>query len=186
MKWLAGICAVAVIATATTARASSEVTSGPQKGDKISAFNVTKCAGAPNDEVKVGDNLCYRCKYGAKPMVMVFTRKADDQVVELVKKLDKAVEENSDKHLKAFVNFLGDRDESEKSAKRLAADADNVPMVVPDEAKNGPDNYGINPDAVVTVIVAREGKVVTSHGYTGTPDSDDIKQIMHDVNQALN
>lgn len=186
MKWLAGVCAIAVLAAATTARASSEIKSGPQPGDKIGAFDVTKCGGAADDGVSVGDKLCYRCKYGGKPMVMVFTRKADDQVATLIKKLDKAVEKNSEKQLKAFVNFVGDdRKESEKRAKRLAGDTENVPMVVPEESTNGPDNYGINPDAVVTVIVAREGKVIASHGYTGTPDSDDIKEIMSDVHKAI-
>ncbi|HWC90068.1 MAG TPA: hypothetical protein VG433_10445, partial [Pirellulales bacterium] len=104
MKWFAGICAIAVLAAATTARASNEVKSGPQEGDKIAPFDVVKCAGATDDGVSVGDKLCYRCKYGAKPMVMVFTRKSDE-ISGLVKKLDKAVEKNSDKQLRAFVNI---------------------------------------------------------------------------------
>ncbi|HEX3654499.1 MAG TPA: hypothetical protein VHY91_20295 [Pirellulales bacterium] len=187
MKWFAGICAIAVLAAATTARAGTEVKSGPQEGDKIGPFDVVKCAGATDDGVSVGDKLCYRCKYGAKPMVMVFTRKSDE-IAGLVKKLDKAVEKNSDKQLRAFVNIIGeDRKDAESCAKSLAKDnsVENVPIVVPEESTNGPDDYGINPDAVVTVIVAREGKVVASHGYTSIPDSDDIKQIMHDVHKAV-
>jgi hypothetical protein len=188
MKWFAGMSAIAILALATTAQAASEVQSGPQPGDKIAPFDVVKCAGATDDGVSVGDTLCYRCKYGAKPMVMVFTRKSDEQVAGLVKKLDKAVAKNSEKELKAFVNIVGEsRSEAESSAKQLAKDTsvENVPIVVPEETTNGPDNYGINPDAVVTVIVARDGKVVASHGYSAAPDSDDINQIMQDVDKAI-
>jgi hypothetical protein len=188
MKWLAGISAIAVLAVAATAHAGSEVKSGPQPGDKIAPFDVVKCAGATDDGVSVGDKLCYRCKYGAKPMVMVFTRKSDDQVEGLVKKLDKAVEKNSEKQLRAFVNIVGEsRSDAETCAKQMAKDTsvENVPIVVPEESANGPDNYGINPDAVVTVIVAVDGKVVASHGYSSAPDSDDIKQIMQDVHKAI-
>jgi hypothetical protein len=148
---------------------------------------VVKCAGADDDGVSVGKELCYRCKYGSKPMVMVFSRKSDE-IAGLVKKLDKAVETNSEKQLKAFVNILGDdRSDAESTAKTFAKDnsVENVPIVVPVESKNGPDDYGINDEAVVTVIVARNGKVVASHGYTSVPDSDDIKQIMQDVDKAI-
>jgi hypothetical protein len=34
--------------------------SGLQVGDAVGPFNVVKCAGAADDGVKVGDELCYR------------------------------------------------------------------------------------------------------------------------------
>ncbi len=46
-----------------------------KQGDPIGAFYVTKVAGADEDGVPVGEELCYRCKYGSRPMVMVFTSK---------------------------------------------------------------------------------------------------------------
>lgn len=39
--------------------AAAELKSGPQVGDPLEAFNVTKIAG-PEDGVKVGETLCYR------------------------------------------------------------------------------------------------------------------------------
>jgi len=62
---------------------ADEIKSGLQEGAAIGAFDVTKVAGAEDDGVAVDDNLCYRCKNGARPQVMVFTRSSDEQVVKL-------------------------------------------------------------------------------------------------------
>ena len=70
---------------------AAELKSGLQQGESVGAFQVEKCGGAVNDNVKVGDQLCYRCMLGAKPVVMVFARKADDKLAGLVKELDKTV-----------------------------------------------------------------------------------------------
>lgn len=40
--------------------AAGALKSGPQVGDSVEAFQVLKCAGAENDGVAVGQELCYR------------------------------------------------------------------------------------------------------------------------------
>ena len=166
---------------------AAELKSGLEPGKLIGPFDVVKCAG-PDDNVKVGSELCYRCKYGARPMVMVFSRSTDDNVASLVKKLDGAVAANSDKQLAAFVNLLGaDRDALEGKAKEFSSStkAANVPMVVPVEFENGPADYGINPAAEVTVIVAKGGKVTANHGFAkGALDDAAIAAVLKDA-QAL-
>ena len=107
--YLLGLAAVFMFASAATAEeAAKQLKSGPQKGDKIGAFYVTKLCGAEGDNVKEGQNLCYRCKNGSRPQVMVFTRSAGPKVAKLVKRLDKAVAANEESDLKVFVNFLGE------------------------------------------------------------------------------
>ncbi len=39
---------------------AEELKSGIPVGKSVPAFQVEKCGGAPNDGVKVGDQLCYR------------------------------------------------------------------------------------------------------------------------------
>ena len=188
MRWLAGMSALALLAV-TTAVSADEIKSGLQPGQSIGAFDVKKCAGASEDGVSVDQTLCYRCKYGMRPMVMVFARSADDSLASVVKQLDSAVAKNSEKQLKAFVNILGeDRKALEATAKDFGSKNNfaNVPIVVPEESDNGPENYGINPKAAVTVIVAAGGKVKASHGFTGAPDENAVKQILNEVNDALN
>ncbi|MEO8497662.1 MAG: hypothetical protein ABI614_21560, partial [Planctomycetota bacterium] len=152
---------------------AEELKSGLQAGAAIGAFDVTKLAGAADDGVAEGDNLCYRCKNGARPQVMVFTRSSDEQVVKLVAKLDQAISENSSKQLRAFVNVIGeDKSAAAKDAKKLAASskAKSVPFVVPNEFENGPGDYGLNAKAAVTVILAEGGKVKASHAFASAKD----------------
>ncbi|HWA98402.1 MAG TPA: hypothetical protein VG713_07915 [Pirellulales bacterium] len=154
--------AVSMVAGAVLA---ADFKSGLQPGQKIPAFDVKKIAGAADDGVEVGKELCYRCKYGSRPMVMVFTRKTDEKIADLVKKLDDAVAKNGEAQLRAFVNVLGDdRSAAENAANELASATKpaNVPVVVPVEFKNGPDNYGINPAADVTIIIAKGGEVTSN------------------------
>ncbi len=189
MKVLTSFFCVALMLAAASFAVAAGLKSGVQPGDSIGAFDVVKCAGATEDGVDTGAKLCYRCKYGGRPMVMVFTRKADDKLAGLVSKLDSAVTHNSDAKLAAFVNLLGDDQEAlEAQAKKFGAKAkaENVPIVVPVEFENGPDNYGLNPKAEVTVILAVKGAVVANHAFNkGELNDKSIEAILADVPKLL-
>ena len=187
MKRLTGITiATALLACASFAIAE-DIKSGLQTGALIDAFYVTKLAGAEDDGVKLGQNLCYRCKNGGRPQVMVFTRSSDKKVVKLVRQLDKAIAENGDKELRAFVNYLGeDKDSATEAAKKLATESKskNVPFVVPNEFENGPDNYGINAKADVTVILAEGGKVKANHAFASAEEVN-VKAVVTGLSKIL-
>ncbi len=149
---------LALVVSASVALAE-DVKSGPQTGDRLGAFYVTKCAGAETDGVKEGKELCYRCRNSRKPQVVIFTRSTDPKVVDLIKKIDKAIASHKAEKLTSFVNVLGDdQDELQATARKLAktSGAKAIPFVVPNEFENGPANYGINPKAAVTVILANQ------------------------------
>lgn len=189
MKLVSTFLAGAVLVAGISVAVAAELKSGKQPGDAIGAFDVVKCAGSEDDGVKLGSELCYRCKYGNRPMVMVFSRKADESLTGLVKKLDAAVEKNADEKLAAFVNLLGDNHGAlEDNAKKLGkkVNAPNVPIVVPVEYENGPADYGINPAADVTVILAVKGKVVANRAYgPGQLNEKAVEQILSDVPKIL-
>ena len=67
--------------------ASADLVSGPQPGERVGAFTVTKVAGNANDGVAEGKSLCYRCKMGNRPVVMIFARTADKSLAELIDEL---------------------------------------------------------------------------------------------------
>ena len=168
--------------------AKKQLKSGPQTGDSIGAFYVTKIAGAEEDGVDEGQNLCYRCRNGSKPQVIVFTRSTNPKVAELVKKLDKAISDNESSKLRVFVNLLGDdKDELSQKAKKFAAksQAKNVPIVVPNEFENGPENYGINAKADVTITLASELGVKATYAVAKAKDLD-IDTVIGDLSKILN
>ena len=74
-----------------------------------------------------------------------------------------------------------------EAAKKFAAKskAKNVPFVVPNEFENGPDNYGINAKAEVTVMLASELGVKASHAYTSAKDLN-IDTVIGDLEKILN
>ena len=156
-----------VLGVAVTA--SAEVTSGPQAGDSVGAFTVTKVAGNADDGVEAGKSLCYRCKMGARPVVMVFARTADPKLAKLLKKIEEEVEEHQSEKLTSFVNMIGgDADSLKKAAAEFVKtnDLKRIAFVVPDDAKNGPEDFKISSDADLTVVCYKGGKVKTNHAFS--------------------
>jgi hypothetical protein len=187
MKRVLGL-VVAVAMLFAGVAVAEEVKSGLKAGESIGAFYVTKCAGAEDDGVDTGKNLCYRCKNGARPQVMVFTRSTDEKVVAFVKELDEQLKKNEESQLRAFVNVLGDsKDAASGEAKKLAkaTKAKNVPFVVPNEFENGPEDYGISPKAEITIIFANESKVVANYAAATAKDFD-AKAAMSMLKEMLN
>lgn len=180
------------LVSATTASAEKPakkggMKSGLQPGENVGAFYVTKCAGAEYDGVAEGKNLCYRCRNGSKPQVMVFTRSDDPKVAELVKKLDEAVASNEESKLRVFVNVLNeDKDDASDIAKKFVSTTSvkNIPFVVPNENANGPDNYGINPKADVTIVMANEGNVKANYAVANAKKLN-VDAVIADLNKIL-
>ena len=137
----------------TLATASAEVTSGPQVGDRVGAFTVTKVAGNPDDGFPAGRSGCYRCKTGSKPVVMVFARSADEQFAKLLKEIDEEVEEHADDKMMCFVNMIG-------------ADADSLPAVAQADA-----DTGAGADAAAARTRARPSQSESTSGSLTTMNS---------------
>lgn len=111
--------AMMLLATATfTYAAAPEIQSGLQPGERVPAYHVNDCTGP-----SAGKSLCYRCKFGNRPVVNIFTRDMTPEVVKLISQIDKKVEANQSQQMSAFVVHLtNDTDASssdpEKSSQR--------------------------------------------------------------------
>jgi hypothetical protein len=120
---------------------------------------------------------------------MIFARKSDAALASLVKQLDTLVAEHADEKLSAFVNLLGeDREALEADAKKFAAKHKiaNIPVVVPVEFENGPDNFGISPKADLTVMLYKGLKVQANHVYgLGQFKPKDVSDVLADVPKLL-
>jgi hypothetical protein len=181
MTRMMAVAAIVVAAAVLGGTVSAEVTSGYQVGDTVGAMTVTKVAGNPLDGVAEGRELCYRCRMGSRPVVMVFARTADASLAKLLKKLEEEIEEHQDAKLTSFVNMLGtDVDSLKKDAAEFVKvnGIERIAFVVPKEPKNGPADYKISPDADLTVVCFKDGKVVANHalakGQLSEPNIDAI------------
>jgi hypothetical protein len=191
MKKLGILGAVALLAVGVSVAFAADLESGLQPGDSVGAFTVEKVAGNPHDNVEVGKNLCYRCMLGSKPVVMVFARKPNKPLASLIKKLDAELPQHADQKLSSFVNIIGsdDPDTLKSSAKKFGDEiaTENIAIVVPDDSENGPKEFKISPEAEVTVILYRNGKVEANHAFApGKLDDKGIASVIADTAKIVN
>src|SRR5205809_801631 len=113
---------------------------------------------------------------------MVFAKETGDALASLVKQIDKLVADNKDKKAASFVNIIGeDRDKLEETAKKFGESFENVAVVVPVEFELGPKDFGVSPDAGVTVMIYRGLKVEANHAIAPKKlDDKAIKAIIED------
>jgi hypothetical protein len=151
------ILGLALAAALTFSVASAdELKSGPDK--KIGgAFDVKAITGE-----KAGKTLCYVCKYNgeARPaVVLIFTQKADDNLVAVVKAVD-GVQKTNEKLGTVVVGVSG----------VAAADFEKIqtthklttPLTIAEE-KDGPAKYNLNKEAAVTVLVYKSGGAISKN-----------------------
>lgn len=178
------VAALAVALCSATSAFAGDVKSGLQVGDYPGAFNVTDVTGP-----SAGEKLCYRCQYGNRPVVSIFTRKIDDNVVKLVKEIDGLVQKNSeDKKMAAFVTLLtDDPDQAEGSLKEAAAKhgIKAIPLTV-FENTIGPSKYKIAEDAEVTVMMWVESDVKVNHAFGKNElNGDAVAKVVADTSRIL-
>lgn len=140
---------------------AGDVTSGLPVGEKVPAFNVRDITGPEQ-----GKTLCYRCKYGARPVVTVFTKVMNEEVASLVKQIDAKVNANEEKKMAAFVVFLtDDADKVEPKIEALAKEQKitKTPLTLIEGA--GPSDYKLSKDAEVTVMMWVKSEVKVNQAF---------------------
>ena len=181
------ILSVAFVASAMFAGAlfaAEALKSGLQPGDAPPPYNVKDCTG-PSE----GKSLCYRCKFGDRPVVNIFAREMTPEVIALVKQIDGVVGKNDEKKMAAFVTLLtNDPDKDEAKLKEIAKKEGlkNVPLTVFDGVA-GPEGYKIDEKAELTVMMWVESNVKVNHALEkGKLKADNSKAIVEDTKKILN
>ena len=163
---------------------AGDLKSGLQVDEYPPAFYVTDSTGPA-----AGTKLCYRCQYGARPVVSLFVRKMDENTTKLVKELDAIVAKNKDKKMAAFVTVLTDNpDAQEVALKKIAEDnkIENSPLTV-FENNLGPATYNIAREADITVMMWVDSNVKVNHALAaGKLNAEEIAKIVKDTEKILN
>jgi hypothetical protein len=148
---------VLLLAAAVVAQEKPALFSGPQKGEALPAFKVVDVTG-PN----AGKEVDYVAEFKGAPTVLVFVHEVTRPGGRVVRDLDRIARDRADLGLKALVVFLGaDPFEREKYVplyQRSLGTA--VPLAVSVDGAEGPGAYGLNKQAELTILVARENRVL--------------------------
>ena len=116
-------------------------------------------------------------------MVVIFTQKADDNLAGLVKAIDEVQTKNADLGT-VVVGVSGVKPadfEKLQTTHKLT-----TPLTIAED-KDGPGRYKLNKEAVVTVIVYREGGMIEkSFAFKDTKSAaEKAKEIADAANEAL-
>jgi hypothetical protein len=149
---------LAAVLGLTLSVSGADLKSGPGATEKIGgAFQVKAITGE-----KKGEQLCYVCKYGAdkKPaVVLIFTQKADENLATVVKSIDE-VQKSNDKLGTVVVGVSGVQ--AADFEKLQTEHKLTTPLTVAIDA-DGPAKYKLNKEAGVTVLVYKQGGVVSKN-----------------------
>jgi len=168
------ICIIpALILAATLARAdeagttsSPELKSGLQiglrVGDKVPTFYVRAITGPLKNK-----SVCYVCRNGDRPVVMLFVRQITPELKMLLKKIDDEVDGHRAAGLRSFAVFVaGDGKELLPQVQTLAFDEKiNLPLTIAAAPSDGSAGRSIHPDAAVTIILYRDQTVTANFAF---------------------
>lgn len=155
----------------------AQVESGPAAGTRVEALKVVVATGDA-----AGKELDFSADRKDKPTVYAFFQadKWDRPMARFLKVLDKELG-GADVHIVAI--WLTEDVEKSKGylpkAQGSLQLAQTTFAVHPGD-KNGPEKWGINSDAHLTVVVARGNKVIASIGYRSVNETD-VPEVMKKV-----
>lgn len=178
------IAAVLAVLAAAPLFAAEEKADTLATGEAVAPFYVADVTGPA-----AGEKLCYRCRYGDRPVVSIFVRDVDEQVATLVKEVDQKVGQNKEAGMAAFVVLLTENPEADaQKLKDLASkhNIQNVPLTTFD-GKAGPPKYKLGQDTDVTVMMWVDSKLKVNDGYKkGELAQDKVSSVVGKTKEILN
>src|SRR3989441_2950292 len=146
------------LALLEAAVSEEHVYSGPQPGEKTTPFKSVELRG--EDAGKERDIVA---EHKGAPTTVIFVHGVERSMAPLMTVLDEYARERKDVLKTEFVFLSGDRLSSQQ---RLPLVGQSLrlqsPMSLSADGAEGPGNYGLNKECLMTVIVARQNKVAAN------------------------
>lgn len=172
MRILIGFCVVALLTDSLAA--DEPVFSGPQAGEKLTPFRVQGVFGpSAGKEVELIGEL-----KGA-PTVLVFVHEITRPTLQLLRPIDRYGRKLAGDGLQThFVWLTADRARTEQflttASKSLALES---PVSMSVDGLEGPGNYGLNRKVTLTILVARDNKVIANFAIVQPNETDGPKVL---------
>jgi len=157
--WQRAACAgVLILALLGSTRADDKVFSGPQPGEKTTPFRAVELRGegAGKERDIIAENK------GA-PTTLIFVHGVERSMAPLMSVLDEYGKERKDMLKTEFVFLSTDRLSSQQRLPLVAQSLRlQAAISLSVDGAEGPGNYGLNKECLLTVVVARENKVAAN------------------------
>lgn len=192
--WLHGLLVLAIVAVGLAAsvaaaaekkpstentKSTKPLKSGRQVGEYVPTFYCRVVTGP-----LMNKSVCYVCRNGSRPVVMVLVRKVTPELKPLLKSLDRIVDENRAIGLKSFGVLLSDDPVRDASSLQTFA-FDNkisIPLTIANNTVADSSGMKVHSDAAVTVLLYRNRRVVSNFSYRdGELKSSQIQTVLKRV-----
>jgi hypothetical protein len=180
--WFVGFLGVLCLALVAAFALAGTARSGPQVGDKVPGpfqpLNVT----GPD----AGKKSCLVCRFGARPVVMIFAREVTPHVVELFRRIDAATAANDDKRLGSFAVICNNDGALPGQLAEFAKQQHLDHTILATYEANGPARYNLSADAEVTVVLYRHLSVKANYAFKkGELSGAELDKILADLPKIL-
>ena len=184
MKALLAVCAVCGFAALAGADES-----GPKAGEKVPALKVFGVVGTVE-----GKEADFAAARKDAPTIYVFVQAKEGGVpvggrpaARFMKVLDEKIGDVSDK-AEIVAVWLGEKafDAHKEYLPKINMSLKfaHTSLTAFDGATGGPNNWGVNPETHLTVVVANKGKVAKSFAFTSVNETD-VKPVLEELKKAL-
>ena len=179
LPWAIAVCLIVVgVSSAGPAQSKSDETISAAKhaektsanmGEEVASFYVRAVTGP-----LAGKSICYVCRHGDRPVVMVLVRELGADVAALLKELDRCVNRHRADGLRCFaVLVTGAPQREAPRLQTLSFDEKlELPLTLAGEAIADAAALNIEPDAAITAILYEDRHIVSRFSFrTGTCDA---------------
>jgi hypothetical protein len=150
---------------------AQDVPSGPTQGERVPALKVYDVTGEYG-----GKEVDYTAERKGRPTVYLFVRadKFDRPMNRFLKALDAAAKKDLPGAYLVAVWLTEDQEKTKELLPRVQRSVryEATALTCHPGDKAGPNGWGINPDAHLTVVVANKGKAVAVFGYKSVNETD--------------
>jgi len=162
---------------------SRKLESGPKAGSTIHQFFVRAVTGPHRNR-----SVCYVCRYGSRPVVMVLIQKSDPKIATLLKAIDTLVDENRVSGLRSFGVLVTDESAHAVPILQTMAFDEQIrmPLTAATTAIAGPSCHNLHEDAATTVVLYRNQQSVRNFAFAkGAIDNQSIVPLIRQIEQLI-
>lgn len=171
-----------LIASASPAFSQDSLLSGPKVGDAPPGFEVDVATGD-----LAGMQLDLLNRWKDKPVLLIFWSEVTRPSFGLLRQLDKYGRLRQPEGLEVLIVRVSDKPDEDKKHARLLHDNYEIkaPAGVAKGGRNGPDNYGLNTDAGMTVVLLDKQHKVVFNQARRAPERQDFDEVRKAIDKLL-
>jgi hypothetical protein len=172
------MCSLATLILATSLAAGGSLSSGPQVGDKLGDFKVHAFSGPD-----AGMEVKFLDKSKGGPALVIFVQKLTRPGFRLLRAVDEFAA--GEERLKTSIVWVDEKEKADEYLKRAKNSLNfQSPVLIGLDGTSGPPAYGLNDQAAVTILVARDNRVVANFAL-GDPNETDARKVIAAAKKAL-